>query len=62
MNPTESELAIISLLMRLYDINMALLNHLDRDTADAIFESHQKGQHFNPEIFIPNFDDDPPAT
>lgn len=56
--PSEYQLAIISLLMRLYDINMALLSHFDEDSANEIYETHEKGGHFNPQIFIPNFGDD----
>lgn len=52
-NVTEGELVIISLLMRLYDLNMALLNHFDSDAADNIYESHQQGLTFNAQLFIP---------
>lgn len=53
-SPSEAELVIISLLMRLYDIQMALLNEANEKRADAIYEAHEQGGHFNPEIFIPD--------
>lgn len=54
--PSETELVIVSLLMRLYDLNLAILTHLDEDRADDIYEAHEKGGHFNPPIFIPDVD------
>lgn len=51
--PSESELVTIALLMRLYDINLAILNHLDEDRANEIYEAHEKGATFNPPVFIP---------
>lgn len=51
--PSETELVMVALLMRLYDINMALLSHVNKQTADSIYEAHEKGGHFNPPIFIP---------
>lgn len=51
--PSETELVIVALLMRLYDINLALLAHYDPARADEIFEAHEKGGTFNPPIFIP---------
>jgi predicted membrane-bound mannosyltransferase len=51
--PSESELVTIALLMRLYDLNLALLNHFDSDLADEIYELHEKGGHKNPQLFIP---------
>lgn len=51
--PTEAQLVTIALLMRLYDLNLALLNHFDSDLADNIYETHEKGGHKNPPIYIP---------
>lgn len=51
--PSETELVIVSLLMRLYDIQMALLSNVDKPLADSIYDTHNNGGHFNPEIFIP---------
>lgn len=55
--PSETELVIVSLLMRLYDINLAILNHLNESRADEIYEAHEKGEHFNPPIFVPEVND-----
>ena len=52
-SPSETELVIVSLLMRLYDLNLAILNHLDENRANEIYEAHEKGLHFNPPIFVP---------
>lgn len=43
----------VALLMRLYDVNMALLNQVDEKTADDVFEAHHAGRHFNPPTMIP---------
>jgi len=51
--PSETELVIVALLMRLYDLNLAILSNLDEARADEIYEAHEKGGHFNPPIFIP---------
>jgi hypothetical protein len=48
----EIALAQLTLLMRNYDLMMALLNHFDKDTADAIYEAHENGQTFNPAIWM----------
>lgn len=56
--PDETQLAIIALLMRLYDVNMALLSHFDAALADEIFDSHAAGGSFNPALFIPQFGDE----
>lgn len=53
--PDETQLIIVSLLMRLYDLNMALLSVQAPKIADDIFDHHAKGGHYNPEIFIPNY-------
>lgn len=52
-SPSETELVIVSLMMRLYDLNLAILSHLDEQRADEIYEAHEKGEHFNPPIFVP---------
>lgn len=56
-SPTEGELVIISLLMRLYDVQLAILNEMNEDRANEVFDHHDNGGHFNPKIFIPT-----PAT
>lgn len=53
--PSETELVIIALLMRLYDLNLAQLASVDADRADEVYEAHSKGEHFNPQVFIPQF-------
>ena len=54
--PSETELVIVSLLMRLYDLNLAILATMNEARADEIYEAHEKGGHFNPPIFIPDAD------
>lgn len=51
--PSETELVIVSLLMRLYDINMAMLSKVDPVMADKVWDAHNEGKHFNPEIYVP---------
>jgi len=51
--PSEQDLVQIALLMRLYDIGMAILTHLDEDTANELYEHHENKGHNNPDIFIP---------
>lgn len=53
VGPTESELVIIALLSRLYDINMAMLATMNENRADEVYEAHERGEHFNPPIFVP---------
>jgi hypothetical protein len=53
----ESNMVIVSLLMRLYDLTLATLSRLDDDEATRIYETHAKGGHFNPPIFIPSQDE-----
>lgn len=55
--PSETDLVIVSLLMRLYDIQMALLSKVDKELADSIYDTHNGGGHFNPQIFIPSTDE-----
>lgn len=54
VGPSETELVIVSLLMRLYDVQMAILTSMDEDKANQVYESHEKGEHFNPPIFVPD--------
>lgn len=54
--PTETELVTVALLMRLYDINLALLNHFDPARANEIYDAHEQGGSFNPPVFIPQLD------
>jgi hypothetical protein len=42
--PSEEQLVIVALLMRLYDVNMALLSHFDKETADRIFDESSSPQ------------------
>lgn len=51
--PSEAELVIISLLMRIYDVNLALLSHFNSEVADEIHDGHAEGKSFNPPMFIP---------
>lgn len=52
--PTTQELITISLLMRNYDLLLALLNHFDKELADEVWEAHSKGGHMNPAMFLPD--------
>lgn len=54
--PSETELVQVALLMRLYDLGMAILTSLDEDKANQVYEAHEKGEHFNPPVFIPDVD------
>lgn len=56
--PREVELVIVSLLMRLYDLNLALLAETSQKRADEVYDAHKKGEHFNPPIFVPQVDED----
>lgn len=44
--------AILTLLTRIYDIQMALLNDADPDTADKVYDAHERGETFNPPIYL----------
>lgn len=50
----ESNLAVVSLLMRLYDVEMAALSNTYKEDADALFDLHSNGGTQNPPVFIPN--------
>jgi hypothetical protein len=51
--PSEESLVTVALLMRIYDIQMAILSHFDKPTADKIYDMHAKGGHYNPPIYVP---------
>ena len=53
---TESKI-IIAMLMRIYDVQMAMLSHLNKPMADKIYDAHEAGKDFNPTIYIPEIDD-----
>lgn len=55
--PSTESKVVITMLMRLYDIQMAMLNEMNPDVADRIYDAHDKGEFFNPEIFIPEIKD-----
>lgn len=59
--PSETDLVIIALLMRIYDLNLALLSHFNKPQADEVYEAHAKGDHFNPKIYIPRMEPDGPV-
>lgn len=56
--PSETELVQVALLMRLYDLGMAILTSMDEDKANQVYEAHEKGGHFNPPVFIPDVPED----
>lgn len=51
--PSEESKIIIALLMRIYDVQMALLSHASKGDADKLYDAHARGEDFNPQIFIP---------
>jgi hypothetical protein len=55
--PRETELVIIALLMRIYDVQSALLAHFDEVRANEVYDTHAVGEHFNPEMFIPSLEE-----
>lgn len=50
----ESLLILVTLGMRNYDLQLAMLNRVDVEKADLIYAAHKEGGHFNPTIFIPS--------
>lgn len=52
--PSETELVMIALLMRIYDVNSAILAALDEGKANQVYEAHERGENFNPPVFIPD--------
>jgi hypothetical protein len=52
--PSDAELLTITLLGRLYDIQMAILTVLDEETAGKVFDAHEQGENFNPPMYIPD--------
>lgn len=49
----EGQSVIITLLMRLYDIEMANLSFVNKAVADQLYDAHARGEHSNPAIYIP---------
>lgn len=49
----EVQKAQLVMLMRIYDVQMALLTKMDPENANKIFDSHDTGELFNPQLFIP---------
>lgn len=45
-------LAQLTLLMRIYDVQMALLNEANEERADEIYDWHEAGHTFNPPIYL----------
>lgn len=55
--PSEESRIIIAMLMRIYDVQMALLTKVDPENADRIYDAHEAGETFNPTIYIPEVND-----
>lgn len=51
--PSEAELIIITLLMRLYDLSYAHLYAINPTIADEVFAAHDKGELGNPQMYLP---------
>lgn len=51
--PSDTDLVQVMLLMRLYDVGMGILAHIDPTTADRIFDAHKEGKDFNPDLYVP---------
>lgn len=49
----EGQAVIITLLMRLYDIQMASLSFINKEVADELYDAHARGESSNPQIYIP---------
>lgn len=58
VGPTERDLlsALITLEMRNYDLLLALVSAANPERADEIYNAHERGEHFNPEIFVPTWE------
>lgn len=52
--PDETQLLIVALLMRLYDVNMALLREVNEERALEIYTEHNAGGNFNPTMYVPD--------
>lgn len=52
--PSETELVIIGLLMRIYDAQMALLGAHYEEAAAELWDIHEAGGHRNPTMWIPS--------
>lgn len=48
----EIQLAQLTLLMRIYDMQMGVLTNIDESLADEIFEAHENGRTANPAIWM----------
>jgi hypothetical protein len=42
--------------MRNYDLLLALVSAANPERADEIYNAHERGEHFNPEIFVPTWE------
>lgn len=47
------QLIQITLLMRLYDVQMALLSVSDKGLADAVWDAHDRGDLMHPQLLVP---------
>lgn len=45
-------LAQLTLLMRIYDVQMALLTDVDEDRANEVYALHENGHTYNPPIYL----------
>jgi hypothetical protein len=48
----EIALAQLTLLMRIYDVQMALLTEVNENRANEVYAAHEEGHTFNPAIWI----------
>lgn len=51
----ENQRAILTVLMRIYDVQMAILSYTNKKAADEIYDMHSRGELANPEFFIMDF-------
>lgn len=59
--PSQAELIQIALLMRIYDAQMELLRHFNPTAAEVVYEAHERGEHGNPPVFLPDWQSDADA-
>lgn len=45
-------LAQLTLLMRIYDVQMALLTEINEDAANLVYSHHENGHSYNPPIYL----------
>lgn len=45
-----------ALLMRLYDVNMRVLESISHEQASQLWDLHDKGGHENPQTMVPSFE------